>query len=187
MTTTALTTSPFLMAAPGSACFTEATMISPTPAYFLPEPPSTSMHMIRRAPELSATLSLVNCWIIWAYLLPRAFLYGFVYGLRGDFGALSTGNDLYPAPALLLRQGAGLLDAEQVSELGLVLFIVDLELPYHAKDPLVKWMRLAALYCHHHCLVHLVADDAACSDLFLRNHFSLHRELYSACASSRSE
>src|SRR5690606_26249960 len=54
-TITALTTSPFLMAACGIASFTAATITSPTvPTCWLPVP-STRMHWITRAPELSAT------------------------------------------------------------------------------------------------------------------------------------
>lgn len=39
--------------------YTVPTMMSPTRAYLLPVPPGTLMHMIVRAPELSATISLV--------------------------------------------------------------------------------------------------------------------------------
>jgi len=43
---------------------TETTITSPIVAYFRFEPPSTLMHMTRRAPELSATSRLVCIWII---------------------------------------------------------------------------------------------------------------------------
>src|SRR5438132_1504555 len=54
-TTTALTTSPFFTGAPGSASFTDATMMSPIPAYRRPEPPSTRVFRLldRSATELS--------------------------------------------------------------------------------------------------------------------------------------
>src|SRR5262249_21903048 len=58
-TTTAFITSPFLTRPRGIASFTETTMTSPMVAYFRLEPPSTLMHMTRRAPELSATSRLV--------------------------------------------------------------------------------------------------------------------------------
>src|SRR5207245_721078 len=67
-TTTALTTSPFFTAPPGSASFTEPTITSPRLAYRLPDPPSTRMHRTSLAPVLSATLQRVSCWII---ALPR--------------------------------------------------------------------------------------------------------------------
>src|ERR1700720_2897629 len=63
-TTTAFITSPFLTRPRGIASLIETTIISPTPAYFRFEPPSTLMHITRRAPELSATSRLVCIWII---------------------------------------------------------------------------------------------------------------------------
>jgi hypothetical protein len=58
-TTTAFITSPFFTRPRGIASFTDTTMTSPMVAYFRFEPPSTLMHMTRRAPELSATSRLV--------------------------------------------------------------------------------------------------------------------------------
>src|SRR5690242_14288322 len=58
-TTTAFMTSPFFTRPRGMASLIDTTMMSPTPAYFLLEPPSTLMHITRRAPELSATSRLV--------------------------------------------------------------------------------------------------------------------------------
>src|ERR1044072_298450 len=63
-TTTAFITSPFLTRPRGAASLTDTTMTSPIVAYFRLEPPSTLMHMTRRAPELSATSRLVCIWII---------------------------------------------------------------------------------------------------------------------------
>ena len=71
-TTTAFITSPFLTRPRGIASLTETTMMSPIVAYFRFEPPSTLMHMTRRAPELSATSRLVCIWIIDAPL-PLSF------------------------------------------------------------------------------------------------------------------
>src|SRR3954447_7775153 len=65
-TTTAFMTSPFLTRPRGIASFTETTMTSPIVAYLRLEPPSTLMHMTRRAPELSATSRLVCIWIMGA-------------------------------------------------------------------------------------------------------------------------
>src|SRR5580693_9640826 len=59
-TITAFITSPFLTRPRGIASFTETTMTSPMVAYLRFEPPSTLMHMTRRAPELSAT-SRLDC------------------------------------------------------------------------------------------------------------------------------
>src|SRR4029077_5682827 len=57
-TMTAFITSPFLTRPRGIASFTETTITSPMVAYLRLEPPSTLMHMTRRAPELSATSRL---------------------------------------------------------------------------------------------------------------------------------
>src|SRR5262245_23481956 len=58
-TTTAFMTSPFFTRPRGIASLIDTTMTSPTVAYLRFEPPSTVMHMTRRAPELSATSRLV--------------------------------------------------------------------------------------------------------------------------------
>src|SRR5690606_13548918 len=60
-TTTARTGSPFFTPAPGIASLTVATIWSPMPAYRRPEPPSTRMQRISRAPVLSATRSRDSC------------------------------------------------------------------------------------------------------------------------------
>src|SRR4029077_9121976 len=70
-TTTAFMTSPFFTLPLGMASLTETTMTSPTVAYRRLEPPSTLMHMTRRAPELSATSRLVCIWIM---MLSGSFL-----------------------------------------------------------------------------------------------------------------
>src|SRR2546428_4769371 len=59
LTTTARTTSLFLTAPPGVASLTVPTITSPTLAYSL-FPASTRIHMISRAPVLSATRQRVK-------------------------------------------------------------------------------------------------------------------------------
>src|SRR5215470_1501172 len=66
-----VSTTTFLTRPRGAASLTDTTMTSPIVAYFRLEPPSTLMHMTRRAPELSATSRLVCIWIIGALLLRR--------------------------------------------------------------------------------------------------------------------
>ena len=58
-TTTARTTEPFLTFESGTASFTDAMTTSPSPALRPVDPPRGRMHIRRRAPELSATASLV--------------------------------------------------------------------------------------------------------------------------------
>src|SRR5262245_56579913 len=69
-TTTAFMTSPFFTRPRGMASFTDTTITSPIVAYLRFDPPSTLMHMTRRAPELSATSRLVCIWIM---MSPRLF------------------------------------------------------------------------------------------------------------------
>src|SRR6266850_8470799 len=73
-TITAFITSPFFTRPRGIASFTDTTITSPMVAYRFLEPPSTLMHMTRRAPELSATSRLVCIWIMMlsSLLFPRA-------------------------------------------------------------------------------------------------------------------
>src|SRR6266852_6343566 len=111
-TTTAFTTSPFLTWPPGCADLTVAVMMSPTDAYLRYCPPATRMQRISLAPELSATLSRVSCWIT---CLLRLL------------------HDLEHAPANLLRDGLRFGDADEVAHAAFVPLVVNLELraPLH--------------------------------------------------------
>src|SRR5438067_5108974 len=115
-TTTAFTTSPFLIAPCGAAFLTVAVMTSPTRAYRRLEPPATRMQSSSRAPVLSATLRRVSCWII---ALSRLL------------------DDLREPPALRLRERAGLDDAHRVADAGGVRLVVSVELDRAADDLLV--------------------------------------------------
>src|SRR5208282_905530 len=116
-TITAFITSPFLTRPRGIASFTETTMMSPMVAYLRFDPPSTLMHMTRRAPELSATSRLVCIWII---------------GCLSDFVLLrryrGSGRLLLLAanhrPALELGNRLVFLDPHHVAHLVLVVLIV---------------------------------------------------------------
>src|SRR3954470_11748206 len=107
-TTTHLTTSPFLTAAPGMASLTVATKMSPIEAYRRREPPSTLMQSTSLAPELSATLSRDSCWIIGASLRPLEHV--------GD------------PPTLQLRQRPGLHHADPVADVDVVGLVVGVQL-----------------------------------------------------------
>src|SRR5260370_17562478 len=112
-TTTVFITSPFLTRPRGIASFTDTTITSPMVAYFRLEPPSTLMHMTLRAPELSATSSLVCIWIMMVHsqLFPRA-------SRSHDFLLLFALDDF---PTLHLRQRASLLDPDHVPHRELLL------------------------------------------------------------------
>src|SRR6266851_3330635 len=115
-TTTAFITSPFLTRPRGMASFTDTTITSPMVAYFRLEPPNTLMHMTLRAPELSATSSLVCIWIIVVHsqFFPRAWR-------SHDFLFLFA---LDHFPTLQLRQRASFLDPDEVSRRVFVLLVV---------------------------------------------------------------
>src|ERR1700730_3719357 len=152
-TTTAFITSPFFTRPRGIASFTDTTITSPMVAYFRLEPPSTLMHMTLRAPELSATSSLVCICII--MVLSQLFLCS---SLSADFLLLFT---LDHFPPLQLRQRAALLDPDQVAHREFVLLVVGvifLRAPYRLLE---HGMRVAALYLHDDGLVLLVADHDA--------------------------
>src|SRR3984957_269495 len=152
-TTTAFITSPFLTRPRGIASFTDTTMTSPMVAYFRLDPPSTLMHMTLRAPELSATSSLVCIWIIMvlSQLFPRAWR-------LSDFLLLLA---LDHFPPLELRQRTALLDLDEVAHRELVLLVVGVVLLRAAHRLLEHGMGVAALDLHDDGLVLLVADDDA--------------------------
>src|SRR5215813_10639980 len=152
-TITAWCTSPFLTRPRGSASLTETTMTSPTVAYLRLEPPSTLMHMTRRAPELSATSRLVCIWIM--MLLSLLFP---VRATRSD-GLLLFAPDR--GPALEPRNRPMLLDPHRVADVELVLLVVGVVLLRAPNRLLHLRMREAALDADDDGLVLLVAHDDA--------------------------
>src|SRR6202165_3449630 len=101
------------------------------------------MHRISFAPELSATLRRVSCWITLLGLL----------------------HDLEQAPPLLLGDGARLGDADQVADAALILLVVDLELRALADGLAVEAVRLGRADLDDDRLVHLVRDHGGKADL----------------------
>src|SRR6202140_825970 len=116
-TTTAFMTSPFFTRPRGIASLTETTTTSPMVAYLRLEPPSTLMHMTRRAPELSATSRLVCIWIM---MLSRSSL---VRALpRSRYLLLFLTLD--DGPALELGDRAMLLDPHHVADRVFLVLVV---------------------------------------------------------------
>src|SRR6187455_1859613 len=121
-TTTAFITSPFLTRPRGIASLTETTMTSPIVAYLRFEPPSTLMHMTRRAPELSATSRFVCIWI----MMPPSF---FPARASQRSACFRPGRllDLLLAlnyhPALEPRDRPMLLDQHGIADLELILLV----------------------------------------------------------------
>src|ERR1700680_4622293 len=95
------------------------------------------MQRISLAPELSATLSLVSCWIIR------------LLGLLDYFEQ---------APALLFGDGARFRDADEVADAALVLLVVDLELGALLHGLLVEPVRFGRADLNDDRLVHFVRD-----------------------------
>src|SRR6185295_7406272 len=100
-TTSAFITWPFFTRPRGIASLTDTTMMSPIDAYLRCEPPSTLMHMTRRAPELSATSRLDCIWIMASCLLVYASPHG------ESWSGLGVLNE---SPALVLRNRRALFD-----------------------------------------------------------------------------
>src|SRR3954471_22883761 len=101
------------------------------------------MHSTSRAPELSATLSRVSCWII---------------SSPGLAGPLEHFDD---PPTLLARQRPGLLDAHAVALAHLVRLVVRIE-PVRALEGLaVARVAHAVDDADDDGLVHLRRDDDA--------------------------
>src|SRR5262245_1505109 len=150
-TTTAFMTSPFLTRPRGIASFTETTMTSPMVAYLRLEPPSTLMHITRRAPELSATSRLVCIWIMMQLSLSgryRSLNFLFLFA-TDDF------------PSLELGDRPPLLDPHDVADrirIGLVMCVVLLRA---TNGLLHSRVRETTLDAYDHGLVLLVANDHA--------------------------
>src|SRR3954469_13534523 len=143
-TITARTTSPFLTEPPGTACLTEATITSPTPAPLRP-PATTRMHSSSRAPVLSATRRRDSCWIMASLSLP----------LAGACLADDGGDE----PVLFLAQRSALGDLDFVAHVAGIVFVVRLEALGPSHGALVERMLIVVLDSDDDGLLHLVADD----------------------------
>src|SRR5438132_10575100 len=104
------------------------------------------MHRSSFAPELSATLSRVSCWITW---LP---------------GLL---HDVQYAPAFLAGHRAGLGEADEAGHAALVLLVMHLEAGALLDRLAVQAVRLGRADLHDDRFVHLVRDHVAQPDLAL--------------------
>src|ERR1022692_1320214 len=156
-TTTAFITSPFFTRPRGMASFTETTMTSPMVAYLRLEPPSTLMHMTRRAPELSATSRFVCIWIMMRLsLFVRAIYLGTWRSL--SFLFLIAADHF---PALELGDRATLFDPHRVADGKLILLVMRMIFLRTANGFLHRRMGETPVDAHDDGLVLLVADDDA--------------------------
>src|ERR1700742_2243306 len=165
-TITALTTLPFLTVPSGEDSLTAAVTTSPRPA-FLPEaPPSGRITCSLRAPELSATASIVLiCTAIACSPYPWTFESGpsdlkssrpwpLYLGLRHrgrlfNLAQRRAPNNLFQRPALQLAQRAALANANHIADARRVLLVMGIELLGALDDALVLGVRLAHLDLDH--------------------------------------
>src|SRR5262249_17567484 len=123
--------------------------MSPMLAYRRRVPPSTLMQSTSRAPELSATLSRLSCWIMvsWAPLLP---------------GAL---EDLDHTPVLLPRDRARLREAHAIAFACVVRLVVRVQVVRALHRLAVAGVPNGVDDRDHDRLVHLGGDHRALADL----------------------
>src|SRR2546425_329117 len=174
---TAFTTFPFCTWPSGAASFTLAVITSPSPARNPVAPPSGRIICSLRAPELSATSSmlLIITAIIRSPSAPRVSLTHF----RGDGFRQQRGpaQDFLQAPALQLGKRPSLFQAHDVAHVSFVLLVVSVELFHFGDHAAVEGMRFLAHNFHHDGLEHAVRDNFA-------NHFlapSLFHDLALLC------
>src|ERR1700733_1087555 len=171
-TITALTTLPFFTVPSGEASLTAAVTTSPRPAFLPRPPPRGRITCNLRAPELSATSSIVLICTDIVLLLgdtagadaPGLKLLGFdcccgllIVGERER----GTANNLLERPTLELRQGTRFADADDVADTSRVLFVVRVELLVRLHNALVFGVSLAHLDLDDDGLLHLGRDDEA--------------------------
>src|SRR5690606_20417584 len=117
-TITALATSPFFTLLLGSASRTETTITSPIEAYLRLDPPSTLMQNTLFAPELSATSSTLDIWIIAVSSFDPCdpgHLAAPGADVQAFSGVLALLQDFHHAPALVLGGRLGLGDADPIT------------------------------------------------------------------------
>src|SRR6185437_1215118 len=164
-TITAFTTLPFFTVPSGEASLTAAVTTSPRPAFAPSPPPSGRITCSLRAPELSATASMVLICTAMVFLLALFFspvelpdrlallhgLVGRVFHLRQRRAA----HNLFKRPPLQLAQRPRLADAHHVADPRRVLLVVRVKLLRRPHDALVLRVRLAHLHRDHDGLLHL--------------------------------
>src|SRR5882672_8670981 len=114
------------------------------------------MHWARLAPELSATVTMVRSWIMFAPCWGRPARSR--PAPRALAGALHESRE---APALVLGQRTRLHEANDVPDAALVLLVVHLELLATAHVPPVGDVLHQALDGDDHGLLHAVAHHLA--------------------------
>src|SRR2546421_1083396 len=158
---TAFTTFPFCTWPSGAASFTLAVITSPRPAFNPVDPPSGRIICSFRAPELSATSSmlLIITAIIKSPCAPAAPLLN--VGNDGLRHQCCAAHNILQTPPLQLGQGPGFFQADDISYPRFVLFVVRIKLLGLGDDAAIEGMRLFAHHFHHDGLLHAVGHYLA--------------------------
>src|SRR5271157_6666631 len=154
-TITALTTVPFLAVPSGDASLTAAVTMSPNPATRPVEPPSGRIICSLRAPELSATSSMLL--IITAIVVsPFAARSGLADRLLFDWRHQGRAlHDLLQLPALQLGQRTRLFNLHKIAEVCGAVLVVRVELLTARHHALVERVCLLPPDFDHNGLGHL--------------------------------
>src|SRR6516164_8500414 len=175
-TITAFTTVPFLAVPSGAASFTAAVTTSPRWATSPVPPPSGRIICSLRAPELSATSSMVLIITAIISLSPKDFAQGAhpcrrplaMGGNKNldrrlfDRGYLRGAADhVLQLPALQLRKRTRLLDLHHIAQLCRALLVVGIELLAALHHALVEGMRLLTVHFDNDGLGHLGGNHFA--------------------------
>src|SRR5271157_4623502 len=168
-TITALTAVPFLAVPSGDASLTAAVTMSPNPATRPVEPPSGRIICSLRAPELSATSSMLL--IITAIVVSPCCSSGLARQLLLDWRHLRrAAHNFLQLPALQLRQRTRLFNLHKITEMRRAVLVVCIKLFAARHHALVERVRLLAPHFDHDGLGHLGG-----------NHFT-DQDLAAACA-----
>src|SRR5574337_65900 len=133
---TAFTTLPFCTCPSGEASLTLAVMTSPSPARRPVAPPSGRIIWSLRAPELSATSSMVL--IITAMFVSPSFRLAAGFGLHNFWNQRRLPQNLFQFPPLQPRQWPRLCNAHEISDVRRVLLVVRVELFADGDHPAVE-------------------------------------------------
>src|SRR5271157_223016 len=159
-TITALTTVPFLAVPSGDASLTAAVTMSPNPATRPVEPPSGRIICSLRAPELSATSSMLL--IITAIVVSPCCSSGLARQLLLDWRHLRrAAHNFLQLPALQLGQRTRLFNLHEITEMRRALLVMRIELLAARHHALVERVCLLPPDFDHYGLGHLGGNHFA--------------------------
>src|ERR1017187_5980153 len=128
---TAFTTVPFFTVPSGDVSFTAAVTTSPRPAFLPSPPPRGRITCSLRAPELSATASMVLICTAMGSSPYSLALVGSVHLLRGssifDLAERRAPDNLFQRPPLQLAQRTRLANANHIAHPRRTLLVVGIE------------------------------------------------------------